>query len=259
MSRLTSRFNWLGFSTFFGFIVLWELLIRLKLISFDYVPPPSEVFVAARDLILNGEMQLNLQHTLTAALVGWIIASVVGVILGVLLAVLRPMWTYSMASVDALRSLPIVAFVPVAVLLFGFSLQMEIVLSFYGALWPVLLNTFAGMRDVEPRLLEVGRVMRLSKASRIWKLQLPSATSHIVVGMRLGLAISLVLTLVAEMVGNPAGLGFALVQAAQALQPAQMFAYIVAIGVSGIILNAGLIRVARLLFSGQMASSGESK
>jgi len=122
------------------------------------VPPPSEVFVAARDLILNGEMQLNLQHTLTAALVGWIIASVVGVILGVLLAVLRPMWTYSMASVDALRSLPIVAFVPVAVLLFGFSLQMEIVLSFYGALWPVLLNTFAGMRDVEPRLLEVGRV-----------------------------------------------------------------------------------------------------
>jgi len=101
--------------------------------------------------------------------------------------------------------------------------------------------------------------MRLSKASRIWKLQLPSATSHIVVGMRLGLAISLVLTLVAEMVGNPAGLGFALVQAAQALQPAQMFAYIVAIGVSGIILNAGLIRVARLLFSGQMASSGESK
>jgi ABC-type nitrate/sulfonate/bicarbonate transport system permease component len=258
MSTLSKRLNLLGLSTFFGFIVLWELLIRLKLISFDYVPPPSEVATATRDLIVSGELWMNLQHTLTAALVGWIIASVVGVILGVLLAVLRPMWTYSMASVDALRSLPIVAFVPVAVLLFGFSLQMEIVLSFYGALWPVLLNTYAGMRDVEPRLLEVGRVMRLRQATQIWKLQLPSATSHIFVGMRLGLAISLVLTLVAEMVGNPAGLGFALVQSAQALQPAQMFAYIVAIGVSGIILNGCLMGLARLLFAGQMASAGES-
>lgn len=257
-TSLAGRVNWLGLSTFFGVIAAWEISVRLKLISFDYVPPPSEVVVATRDLVVNGQMQLNLQHTLTAAIVGWVVACVVGVVLGVLLALVRPMWTYSMASVDALRALPIVAFVPVAVLLFGFTLKMEIILSFYGALWPVLLNTFQGMRDVQPRLIEVGRVMRLSRATRLWKLQLPAATSYIVVGMRLGLGISLVLTLVAEMVGNPAGLGFALVQTAQSLQPAQMFAYIVAIGVSGIILNGVLIGFARLLFSGQMASSGES-
>lgn len=86
----------------------------------------------------------------------------------------------------------------------------------------------------------------------------PQPRDEVCADRRLGLAISLVLTLVAEMVGNPAGLGFALVQAAQALQPAQMFAYIVAIGVSGIILNGCLMGAARLLFAGQMASAGES-
>jgi NitT/TauT family transport system permease protein len=252
------RVNWLGIATFLGFIALWELSIRIGLLTFDYLPPPSEVAVGARKIIESGELWTNLQHTLTAAIAGWLIAAGVGMTLGLLIGLFRPVWAYSMASVDALRALPIVAFVPVAVLLLGFTKEMEILLAFYAALWPITLNTIAGVQSLDLRKREVGRVLRLSPLGQLWKLRLPAATPFIVVGLRLGLAIALVLTLVAEMVGNPAGLGFALIRAGQSLQPAQMFAYIVAIGLSGIVLNAVLQMGARLLFRGQMAAAGES-
>ena len=256
--RVLRRINLLGAATFVGFLLLWELVIRAGLVSFEYLPMPSEVVQGAREIIENGELWINLGHTLTAAVVGWLIAAGVGLVLGLLIGLFRPVWAYSMASIDALRALPIVAFVPVAVLLLGFTQDMEILVAFYAAVWPITLNTIAGVQSLDLRKREVGKVLRLGAWGALWKLRLPAATPFIVVGLRLGLSISLVLTLVAEMVGNPAGLGFALIRAGQALQPAQMFAYIVAIGLSGILLN-GLLQVgARVLFRGQMAAAGEA-
>ena len=86
---------------------------------------------------------------------------------------------------------------------------------------------------------------------------MPAATPYIVTGMRLGLAVSLVLILVAEMVGNPSGIGFALISASQSLQPEVMFAYIVTISLSGIVLNALLVGLVTIVFRGQMAAAGE--
>jgi len=256
--RLLRRVNLLGAATFVGFLLLWELVIRVGLVSFDYLPMPSEVVQGGWEIVRNGELWINLQHTLTAAIAGWLIAAGVGLVLGLLIGLFRSVWAYSMASIDALRALPIVAFVPVAVLLLGFTQDMEILVAFYAALWPITLNTIAGVQSLDLRKREVGKVLRLGGWGTLWKLRLPAATPFIVVGLRLGLSISLVLTLVAEMVGNPAGLGFALIRAGQAPQPEQMFAYIVAIGLSGIVLNSVLQVGARVLFRGQMAAAGEA-
>jgi ABC-type nitrate/sulfonate/bicarbonate transport system permease component len=252
-----ARVNLLGLATGVGLLLLWELVLRTGLITMEYLPMPSEVAVGGWEIIDNGKLVENLTHTLTAALLGWVIAVAVGVPLGTLIGLVRPVWTYTMASVDSLRALPIVAFVPVAVLLFGFSMQTEVLLAFYAALWPITLNTIAGMKSLDARKREVGRVLKLGARGELWKLRLPAATPSIVVGLRLGISIALVLTLVAEMVGNPAGLGFALIQTAQALRPEQMFAYIIAIGLIGIVLNSVLQWGARLLFRGQMTAAGD--
>jgi ABC-type nitrate/sulfonate/bicarbonate transport system permease component len=253
-----ARVNLLGIATGLALLVIWELAKRSGLIDLEYLPMPSEVAAGGWEIIQNGDLLENLAHTLAAALAGWLIAVVVGVPLGSLIGLVRPVWTYVMASVDSLRALPIVAFVPVAVLLFGFSVQTEILVAFYAALWPITLNTISGMQSLDPRKREVGRVLKLGPAGELWKLRLPAATPSIVVGLRLGIGISLVLTLVAEMVGNPAGLGFAIVQAAQALRPERMFAYIIAIGLIGIVLNVALQSGARVLFRGQMAAAGDA-
>jgi len=255
--RLLHRVNPLGIATFVGFLLLWELGVRSGAVGSTYLPPPSRVLVGLKEISASGELWTNLQHTLVSALTGWVGAAVVGVALGMALGLFRPLWTYSMASIEVVRALPIVAFVPVAVLLLGFTSKMEIAIAFIAALWPIVLNTFAGVRAIGPRTVEVGRVLRLSRRDQIWKLRLPAATSHIIVGLRLGLTLALVLTLVSEMVGNPAGLGFALIQKGQALQPEQMFAYLVVVGACGIALNAVLLTAARLAFPGQMAAAGD--
>jgi ABC-type nitrate/sulfonate/bicarbonate transport system permease component len=254
---LLARVNLLGVATGVGLLLVWEVALRTGLVDLEYLPMPSEVAEGGWEIVENGKLLENLTHTLTAALLGWLTAVAVGVPLGTLIGLVRPVWTYTMASVDSLRALPIVAFVPVAVLLFGFSVQTEILLAFYAALWPITLNTIAGMHSLDARKREVGRVLKLGPVGELWKLRLPAATPSIVVGMRLGISISLVLTLVAEMVGNPAGLGFALIQSAQALRPELMFAYIIAIGLIGIVLNAVLQSGARLVFRGQMAAAGD--
>ncbi|WP_154814554.1 ABC transporter permease [Actinophytocola xinjiangensis] len=253
---MARRINVLGAAVFVLALGLWELLVRTSILDFAYLPPPTVVAQGLGELVSSGELGEALGHTLFAALSGWALAALAGVAAGSVLGLVRPVWMYSMASLEALRALPIVAFVPVAVLLFGFSVQTEIMVAFYAALWPILLNTISGMRT-EPRMLESGAVLRLSRAAVLWKIRLPGATAMIVVGLRLGLSVSLVLTLVAEMVGNPAGLGFLLVEKGQALQPGQMFAAVFVIGVTGIILNALVMGAARLAFRGQMASSGE--
>ncbi|MFC0111361.1 ABC transporter permease [Kibdelosporangium aridum] len=258
MNELRRRINVVGVVVFMLGLVLWEAGVRSGLLDFAYLPPPSDVAGGLAELVSTGELQTALTHTLSAALTGWLLAALTGVAAGSVLGLVRPVWRYSMASLEALRALPIVAFVPVAVLIFGFSAQMEIVVAWYAALWPILLNTINGMRT-EQRMLESGSVLRLSKAAVLWKIRLPAATPGIVVGLRLGLSISLVLTLVAEMTGNPAGLGFVLVSKAQALRPDEMFAGVVVIGVAGIVLNGLVMVLARLVFRGQMAAAGEAR
>jgi ABC-type nitrate/sulfonate/bicarbonate transport system permease component len=255
--RFLRRINVLGLVTGALLILLWQVAVVIHLIDFQYLPKPSEIAVGLKEITVSGELQENLVHTLSASLTGWALAAVAGVAIGVLLGLLRPVWQYSMASVEALRALPIVAFVPVAVLLLGFTLTMEVTVAFYAALWPILLNTQAGIRDLDQRLLEVGDVLGFGRRERLWKLMLPASTPYIIVGLRLGLSVSLVLTLVAEMVGNPAGLGFALIQKGQTLNPEQMFAYVVVIGVCGIVLNAALLTTARFTLKGQMLAAGD--
>jgi ABC-type nitrate/sulfonate/bicarbonate transport system permease component len=255
--RALSRVNVLGTATLVAIIVVWQLADTVGLMSFQYIPSPVEVARATGHLLSTGALQANLVHTLTAALVGWVIACAIGVALGTVIGLSRVVWTSTMASLDALRALPIVGFVPVAVLLFGFTMQMEIVVATYAAIWPIMINTIAGLRAVHPRSLEVAQMMQFGRPRTVWAIRLPVATPFIVVGLRLGLSISLVLTLVAEIVGNPAGLGHALMQAGQALRPDQMFAYIIAVGIAGIVLNAVLMTAARLGFPGQMVMAGE--
>jgi ABC-type nitrate/sulfonate/bicarbonate transport system permease component len=256
--RVRRRVNWPGVVTLAGGLLLWEAAVRSSAFEFAYLPPPSGISKGLREIVSTGELQINLIHTLTAVLAGWLLAAGVGITLGTVLGLFRPVWRYSMASLEALRALPVVAFVPVAVLLLGLGLNMEIAVAFFAALWPILINTYGGLRSIDPRLVEVGRVLGLSRFEGLRKLRLPAATAFIMVGLRLGLAVSFIMTLVAEMVGNPAGLGFAILSKGQALRPEQMFAYVLVVGLSGVVLNSTLVAVSRVMFPGHMAATGDT-
>jgi sulfonate transport system permease protein len=124
------------------------------------------------------------------------------------------------------------------VLFFGFSAETEMVIVVYVSRWPMLLGTLGGIRAAPAGLLEVARIFHLSGAATFSKIILPAALPVILVGLRLSLTLSIALAVVAEMIGNPEGLGFGIVSSQQAMQPAAAFAYLLVIGILGWGLNA---------------------
>jgi NitT/TauT family transport system permease protein len=203
----------------------WELLVDAGAVSYEFLPAPSEIASATGHLAASGELGKNVLHTLLVTLVGWAIAGAVGISLGLLLGASRRTWRLSMASVEVLRSLPAVSFIPVLILIFGFSINMELIVIVFISQWPVLINTIDGVRSITPIHRDLGRVLQLSR-------------------------LALALAIVAEMVGNPHGIGYALAAQLNTLQSANLFAYVIVTGVLGVILNAAFLGAIHAAFPG---------
>jgi ABC-type nitrate/sulfonate/bicarbonate transport system permease component len=232
----------------------WELAIRTGAVDYQYLPAPSAIVRGAGELAMSGELADATLETLEPVILGWAIAVAAGVSSGLLLGVSPGLRRWSLASIEALRPMPAIAFVPVALLLFGFSIETELMVIILPSLWPVLINTMGGVAGLHARLADVGRTLHLSRTAVLCKVMLPAALPAILVGVRLSLTLALVLGVLAEMVGNPAGLGYAVVTQQQALRPDLMFAYVVVIGLLGLALNALLAGVIAVAFPASAAA-----
>ncbi len=230
--------------------VLWELLVRAEVAELQFLPAPSEILVAARAAVTEGELLGRVIHTVGVTLLGWSVASAVGFGLGLILGLSNTAYRFSMTSFEVTRAIPPITFVPAALLIFGFSLRMELVLVIFGGVWPVLVNTIGGVHAIPSELRDVGAMFRLGRLATVRKIVLPAALPSVVVGLRLALSLCLVLAIVAEIVGNPAGIGDGLIRARQALQPALMFVYVIVAGLLGVVLNAIFRTVVRALVPG---------
>lgn len=246
--RLSFRPNVAGLATLAACVIVWEAVIRAGVLQYQYLPAPSAIIRGAGEVIASGDLLDATLHTLESVFLGWAIAVAIGVPLGLLLGSSPMLRRNGLATIEVLRPMPAIAFVPVALLLFGFSIETELMVIILPSLWPVLINAMGGLMDVHVRLADVGRTFRLSRAAVLCKVMLPAAAPAIMVGMRISLTLAVVLAVLAEMVGNPAGLGYAVVTQQQALRPDLMFVYVVVIGLLGLVLNALLVGAVSLFF-----------
>lgn len=258
VSRLLGGVNGAGLATVAALAGLWEAAVSSGLVDYEFLPAPSAIIRAGVDLAASGVLISNLVHTLTVTLVGWVAAGVLGIGLGLLLGLSRTAYRYSITSFEVTRAIPPITFVPAALLIFGFSARMELVIVVYAGVWPLLINTIGGVREVSAELVDVARTLRLPRMDAILKVVLPAAMPAVVVGLRLSLSLCLVLAVVAEMIGNPAGLGHGLVRARLAIQPAQMFAYVLTIGLLGVSLNGALRAGASALLASPTGGRADS-
>ncbi len=238
---------------------MWECTVRIGLLDFQNLPAPSAVVLELRALVASGELGANLLHTVRVTLLGWLLASVLGISLGMVLGLWRPAWRWSMASLEVLRAVPPISLVPLALLVFGFSVKTELTLIVFASAWPVLVNTIEGVRSVKPELRDLARTLRMSRLTTLRKIILPAAVPAIVVGLQLGLSLALVLAVVAELVGNPSGLGNAVILAQLALNPEEMFAYVFTIGLLGMALNAAFRQVVARALPSATQRLGENR
>ena len=148
-------------------------------------------------------------------------------------------------SIELMRLVSSVALIPLAMLVFGFGLRMEVAVVAFATFWPLLILTQAGVAQVEPRLLEVSRVLGLSPWQRGLKIVLPAIVPRLFVALRLGVAVALVVAVTVEIAANPNGMGYAMMIAQQSLDPALMLAWLGWIGVVGYAVNGAALWLQR--------------
>lgn len=237
-------------------LVVWQVSISTGLVDFEYLPSPVEVWEGFLEILRRNQLIPALTHTLGVTAVAAGTAIVIGVVLGVAVGLFKVFRDYSMSSFNVLRTLPVVALMPVALMVWGPSWEAEFYVATFSSIWPVLLNTASGVRNVHPRLIEVSRSMRLSRVDFYGKILLPAALPSILVGARLAVTHALVVAIVAEVIINPSGLGGALLWAQNALQPGQVWAWVIISGIVGYLLNALLVWMVRAGVPGGNLSTG---
>ncbi|HVW17452.1 MAG TPA: ABC transporter permease [Solirubrobacteraceae bacterium] len=251
--RALAAVNWLGIGVIVAVLGAWQLLVSAGAIHYHSLPGPLGIWDGLRDLVRIGTLWPALRHTLLAVAQAWGLAVGVGGVAGLLLGSNRTVASWTNATVDVFRSLPVVAFIPIAILIWGPATKAEVLVAAYAAVWPMLVNTAGGVRGVAPRLHDVARSLRLSRTATAVKIVMPATGAAMMVGARLALGTALVVCVVAEMIGVPLGIGYNLVLEQSADQPARMWAYVLIVGVLGILVNAVLVRAMRCAFPGVSA------
>ena len=213
----------------------------------DALAPPSMALRAGARALADGSLVSATGFMLASAGLGLALGSGLGLLLGLAMGLSRRTAALGFLSVEVLRPLPSVALIPLAMLVFGFGLAMEVSVVAFATLWPMLVLTQAAVRQVEPRLIEVSAALQLSAAQRAWKIVLPAALPRLLVALRLGVAVALVVAVTVEIAANPSGMGYALMTAQQSLDPALMLAWLLWIGLVGWTINEAAVRGQRVL------------
>ncbi len=221
----------------------------------DTVAPPSAVVAALFAALADGSLLLATRDTLASAFGGLTIGAAIGLSLGILFGSVSALDRLTELGVELMRPVPSVAVIPIALVGLGFGYRLEIAIVSFACLWPLLVLSRAAVAGVEPRLIEVARVLRLGPFARVFKIVAPAALPRIFVAFRLAVGLSLVVAVTVEIAVNPMGLGNGIMTAGQALRPDVMLAYLLWIGVVGFGLNAVLVFAQNRLF-GQAARTG---
>ncbi|MBP0438262.1 ABC transporter permease [Tianweitania sediminis] len=215
------------------FVLAWKLVADYKLVSPVFLPGPDRAWTSLVRGFTTGDLGVKFLATVERMFWGWLIASLIGVALGAAIGTSPKLRAYLAPMLEFLRPLPASATIPVAIAVLGLSDGMVLAVIAFGALWPVLLATIHGFAAVEPRLYEVGRALRLSRATVIAKIALPSASPDILAGMRLGLTVALILSVVCEMIAGRDGLGNWILLAARSFRAPDLYAGVILLGLLG--------------------------
>jgi sulfonate transport system permease protein len=220
-------------------LLIWEYYgRRVNPILFTY---PSAIARAFFVLVGNGELQSYMKESLLVLTYASILSVLAGVLLGVIMGRFSIVEWAADIYVNALYSTPMVALVPLIVLWFGFKVPAKVIIVFLFMVFPVLLNTYEGVKNVDRNLQEVARSF-CSSEGQLWRhLIIPSAIPFIVAGVRLAIGRGLVGMIVAEFYTSVTGLGYMIVRYANALETDKLFVPIVMV----MILGVGLLSLAK--------------
>lgn len=254
------RWSWL----LVAFLVAWEVLFRTR--ESLFVPPFSTILVNTLQTWFSSDpttlftseiFRDNALPSLVRFAWGWGIAVITGIVWGLMLGLFPRLEAFCKPIVRFGVSTPPTILLPVAVVLFGITDRMNIFLIAVGAIWPILLNTIAGIRGIEPAILYTARSLRLRRRQFFSRVILPAASPQIFAGLRVSLSIALILVVISEIFVATQGIGFQIVYSQRTFSFVDMWSAVTLIGLLSIVLNGGFFLAERRILGWHHKRGGE--
>jgi len=239
----TARLRVGGFVVLAALLVVWEAVSRAGIVNTIYVPPITKIAGELARLIANGELAKHLGGSALRFFLGFGAATVLGLAVGLAMGYFRAGYLLLEPLIELLRPLPPPAIIPIAILFLGIENQMKIFVITFACFFPIVVNTVQGVAGIDRVLIDTARTFGLATREILWKIVLPSASPNIVAGMRISLAIALILTVISEMVASNDGIGFFILDTERAFRIADMYAGIFTLMVVGYLINRLFVAV----------------
>ena len=230
-----------------------ELAVRGHQVNAALIPAPTSVAQRVGQILASGDLLEPLAATLYRLFAAYLAASALAIVLGLLMGRFGAIHNLLEPLVEVIRPLPKAALLPPLVLFLGLGDAMKMAVIGLGVFFPVLINTVQGVRGVDPVLIDTGRSFRCGRLALLLKIVLPAAMPLVLAGMRVALALGLILVVIAEMLAGTGGVGYLIIDMQRSFRVEQMYAWIVILAVLGYSLNAVFLKLERRVIAWALA------
>lgn len=231
--------------TVLAFFVIWEAIARSGLVNPLFISSPTLALRAGQELFAEGEIWKDLRVSATEFLVGYVLAAVVAIPLGLAVGWYKRLYYLLSPFIDTLNAVPRVTLLPLIVIWFGIGIWSKIVVVFLGAVIPMLINTFSGVKTNEERFLRVARSFGASELMIFWSIVLPGTVPFIFTGLKYAAGRALLGVVVGELYAATAGIGYLIAIAGNTFQTDKVFVGILLVMVTGLVTVEVLNRLER--------------
>jgi ABC-type nitrate/sulfonate/bicarbonate transport system permease component len=228
-----------------GVLVLFDVLPRIGVLPRNHFPPISETLGTLGEQLGEASFWEAVGNTLQGWALGLGIAAALAIPIGIVIGSSSLLYRAMRGLIEFLRPIPSVALIPLAILIYGTGLQSKVFLAAFASFWQLLVATLYGVQDVDPVATDTARSFGFSRPQRLFRVTLPSAVPYIATGLRIASAVSLILTVTAELVIGSAGLGRSINVARSGGNEELMYALIISTGILGVLLNGIFVRAER--------------
>jgi ABC-type nitrate/sulfonate/bicarbonate transport system permease component len=220
-------------------LLLWEVLVRLNGIQPIYLPAPSSILRYLVAMLLDGSLPYHLGVTFVRIMVGFLVAAISGIVVGVVMGMSPLAARIVDPWIGALYPLPKISLIPLLIIWLGTGESYKIVISAVTAFFPVVISTFAAIRQVDTGLIKAAKDLGASPHQRQIKVVIPASLPGIFSGLHLGMGVTIIMVVAAEMIGgsSDSGMGYLLVHAGQVMETEKVFAALIALAVFGAVLT----------------------
>jgi sulfonate transport system permease protein len=243
--RLPRLSGWLlGLVVPVGLALAWEVAVRAGLSDGRLVPPPSRVYAQFVELAQTGELTRHVVATLLRVAVGFALGTMAGTLLGAIAGYSSLVRRLIDPTLQGFRAVPSIAWIPLFILWLGIFETSKVALIAVGVFFPVYLGVMGAIMSVDRKIVEVGRIFRLSGPAMVWRILLPAVLPAYVLSLRAGLGLGWMFVIAAEFMGASEGLGYLLIDGQQLGKPAEIVAAILAFAVLGKLSDTLVAQVA---------------